>query len=130
MLDYDLQEDKGILVLKPEGPLEAADFTTLASRVDAYFEGHKTLHGVLIYAKAFPGWKDFSALLAHLKFIKRHHQKIEKVAVVAEGALATAMPHIASHFVHAQVQHFDLGREDAAWVWLGQSVNAQMGSII
>ena len=130
MFDYDLQEDKGILVLKPEGPLEAIDFTTLASRVGAYFEGQKTLHGVLIYAKAFPGWKDFSALLAHLKFIKRHHQKIEKVAIVADGALATAMPHIAGHFVHAQVKHFDLGHEDAARAWLGQGVNTQMGSKI
>jgi hypothetical protein len=31
------------------------------------------------------------------------------------------MPNIANHFVHAQVQHFDLTSEDAAWVWLKQS---------
>jgi hypothetical protein len=128
MLNYDLQEDTGILVLKPEGKLEAADFATLASRVDAYLEGHETLHGVLIHAKAFPGWNDFSALLAHLKFIKRHHQKIEHVAVVADGGFATVMPNIASHFIHAQVRHFDLDREDAAWDWLAQSSNVQTPS--
>ena len=128
MLNYDLQEDKGILVLKPDGQLEVADFTTLASRVDAYLEGHETLHGVLIHAKAFPGWKDFSAMLAHLKFIRRHHQKIDKVAVVADGGFATVMPYLASHFVHAQVRHFDLAHEDAAWDWLIQSVNVQTRS--
>ena len=118
MLNHDLRRDDGILVLNPEGPLEAADFTGLASHVDAYLEQHGTLHGVLIRAKSFPGWKDFGALLAHLKFVREHHQRIEKVAVVADGAFAHIMPHIGKHFVKAEVQHFDLAREDAAWAWL------------
>jgi hypothetical protein len=125
MLKHELRQDDGILTLHPEGPLEAADFTTLTSEVDAYLARQGTLRGVLIRAKSFPGWKDFGALLAHLKFLKDHLQRIEKVAVVADGALANIMPNIANHFVHAQVQHFDLTREDAAWVWLKQSGNAQ-----
>jgi SpoIIAA-like len=126
MLNHELRQDDEILVLHPEGPLEAADFTTLASHVDAYLDRHGTLRGVLIRAKSFPGWKDFGALLAHLKFVREHHQRIEKIAVVADGAFANIMPNIASHFVHAQVQHFELAREDAAWDWLRQSRNAQM----
>ena len=110
MLNHELRQDDGILVLHPEGPLEAADFTTLTSEVDAYLERHGTLRGVLIRAKSFPGWKDFGALLAHLKFLKEHLQRIEKVAIVADGAMANIMPNIANHFVHAQVQHFDLAR--------------------
>jgi hypothetical protein len=121
MLNHDLRRDDGILVLNPEGPLEAADFTALASHVDAYLEQNGTLRGVLIRAKSFPGWKDFDALLAHLKFVRAHHRRIERVAVVADGALANIMPNIGSHFVHAEVQHFDLSREDAAWDWLRQT---------
>ena len=125
MLNHELRQDDGVLVLNPEGPLEAADFVTLASHIDAYLEQHGTLHGVLIRAKSFPGWKDFGALLAHIKFLKKHIKKIEKVAVVADGALANIMPTIANHFVHAQVQHFDYARENKAWVWLRQNNNAQ-----
>jgi hypothetical protein len=69
--------------------------------------------------------KDLAGI-AHLKFLKEHLQRIEKVAVVADGAIANIMPNIANHFVHAQVQHFDFAREDAAWAWLRQSGNAQM----
>jgi hypothetical protein len=126
MLKHELLQEDGILVLHPEGPLEAADFTTLASDVDAYLERHGTLRAVLIRAKSFPGWKDFGALLAHLKFLKEHLQKIEKVAVVADGVIATLMPNIANRFVHAQVQHFALAREGAAWAWLKHSGDAQM----
>jgi hypothetical protein len=124
MLNYELRNDEGLLVLHPEGPLEAADFTALASQVDNYLEGHGKLRGVLIHAKSFPGWKDFGALLAHLKFLKLHLKRIEKVAVVADGAIASIMPNIANHFVHAQVQHFEFSREDAAWDWIRQSGNA------
>ncbi|MBE0613966.1 MAG: STAS/SEC14 domain-containing protein [Burkholderiales bacterium] len=126
MLKYELRQDDGMLVLHPEGPLEAADFTTLARDVDAYLKRHGVLRGVLIRAKSFPGWKDFGALLAHLKFLKAHLRRIEKVAIVADGSIATLMPNIAKHFVHAQVQHFDLAHEDAAWIWLEQSGNAEL----
>ena|SRR5665647_1000682 len=126
MLNYEFRREDGILVLNPGGPLEVADFTALANHVDAYLEQQGTLRGVLIRAKSFPGWKNFGALLAHLKFLKEHHQGIEKVAVVADGAFANIMPNIANHFVHAQVQHFDITREDAALTWLKQSGNAQM----
>ncbi len=85
------------------------------------------MHGVLIHAASFPGWKDFGALLAHLKFLKQHLHRIEKVAVVVDGAIANIMPNIASHFVHAQVQHFDLALEDAAWSWLRKSDSTKNG---
>ena len=121
MLNHELRDNDGILVLKPEGPLEATDFTRVARLVDAYLAQHGTLRGVLIRAKSFPGWKNFGALLAHLKFIREHHNRIDGVALVADGAFATIMPQIASHFIHAKVRHFDLAREDEAWAWLRQS---------
>lgn len=128
MLNHKLRHDDGILLLNPEGPLEADDFTKLASQIDTYLEQHAKLRGVLIRAKSFPGWKDFGTMLAHLKFLKQHFQKIDKVVVVAGGAVASVMPNIANHFVHAQMQHFGFEREDEACAWLRQSSNAQSAS--
>ena len=124
MLNYEIRHTEGILMLNPEGRLKAEDFTKLAGIVDAHLEKHGPLHGVLIHAKSFPGWEDFGALLAHLKFVKEHHRSIEKVAVVADGAFAVTMPYIANHFIHAQVQHFEFAREDAAMEWLTHGGNA------
>ncbi|MFZ4702667.1 MAG: STAS/SEC14 domain-containing protein [Candidatus Methylumidiphilus sp.] len=58
---------------------------------------------------SFPGWSDFAALLSHLKFVKNHQQHIAKVAAVTDSGFLSIMPSIASHFVHAQVRHFDYG---------------------
>lgn len=125
MLNYELRRYDGILVLMPDGALEASDFETLTRHVDAYLEQNGILHGVMIRAKAFPGWTNFGALVAHLKFVKRHHQQIEKVAVVADSIAATIMPYIASHFIHAGVRHFEQSDEDAAWDWLLEQSGAQ-----
>lgn len=121
MINYDFLYDQGILVLRPEGPLEAADFISMTSQMDSYLADHWKLHGVLIHAKSFPGWKDFSAMFAHFKFLKDHIKKIEKVAVAADGVLADVMPGIANVFVHAQVRHFDFMHKDEALDWINQT---------
>jgi hypothetical protein len=120
MLNHQLHHDDGILVLSPEGPLEASDFTLLARQVDHYLEHHSKLRGVLIRVQSFPGWEDFDALIAHVKFLKDHLSKIEKVAVVAGGAMATIVPPVANYFVHAEVKRFSPEVEYAAWAWLHQ----------
>jgi len=125
MIDYEMLRDKGVLELHPQGPLEAADFSAMTSRVDTYLAEHGKLHGVLIHAKSFPGWKDFAAMLAHFKFLKDHIKRIERVAVVADGALADVLPGIANHFVHAQVRHFDYTHKDEALNWIDQTGKAQ-----
>lgn len=129
MLNYELQHDEGILVLHPDGPLEAADFILISSQVDAYLGGHGKLHGVLIHAKSFPGWQDFGALVSHMKFLKAHLPRLEKVAIVADGAVANIMPSLTNHFVHAQVRHFDFANEDAAWSWLGTAATTPEKSL-
>jgi len=120
MIDWELLQNKGVLVLHPEGPLEAADFELITNKVNTYLAGRGKLHGLLIRAKSFPGWKDFSAMLAHIRFVRDHIKKIERVAVVADGALAKIMPNIANHFVRAWVRHFEVTHEDEAWAWISQ----------
>jgi hypothetical protein len=127
MPNRDLRRHDRILVLRPEGPSVAADFTTLASDTDGHQEQQGTLRGVLIHENALRGWNDFGALLARLQVIKQRHRLIEKVAVVADGDFATVVPFIASHFIRAQVKHFDRARDEgAAWDWLMDDGQTQL----
>jgi hypothetical protein len=126
MINCELKSGLGILALRVEGALDAADFIAVTSQVDTYLAAHGTLHGILIHAKSFPGWDNFSALAAHLKFIKQHAKKIEKIAVVADGAIANILPGIANLFVNIQVRHFDFEQENSAWDWLSPPIKATM----
>lgn len=118
MIKHELRQDEGLLILSPEGALEAPDFQELAQELDPYLERNGKLHGLLIHAHAFPGWKDFVALVSHFKFLRDHHKQIEKVAVVMDGGVGTLLPGIANHFVHADVRHFENTQYRSALEWL------------
>jgi hypothetical protein len=118
MVDSELRSDEGILVIRPSGSLESADFQRIAAEVDPYIEANGKLHGLMIEAESFPGWKDFAALVAHLKFVRDHHQKIERVAAVSDSSVLSIAPKIASHFVQAEVRHFPESQREEALAWL------------
>ena len=70
MSNQELLRTEGILILEPEAPLEADDFARLAQEIDPYIEASGKLHGVMIDAESFPGWRDFAGLIGHLTFVK------------------------------------------------------------
>jgi hypothetical protein len=86
--------------------------------VDPYIEQHGKLKGLLIHANNFPGWSDFAALVSHLRFVRDHHRQIERIAVATDSGVLSVLPRIASHFVAAEVQHFEYADRDAALRWL------------
>ncbi len=121
MLRYELHEDDGILIVTPSGPLEASDFERLAHAVDPYIESNRKLRGLMICTESFPGWSDFAALISHFKFVRDHHRKIARVAAVTDSGFLSIAPGIASHFVEAEVKHFDFRAREAALAWLKQA---------
>ena len=118
MLQHELRRDVGILIVTPQGPLREKDFEILAREVDPYIEAKGKLNGLMIYAKTFPGWVDFAAIVSHLKFVKNHQQHIAKVAAVTDNGFLAILPRIVNFFVRADVRHFDYGDKENALKWL------------
>jgi hypothetical protein len=118
MIKHHVMETEGILVIEPMSALSAEDFRDLASSVDAYLAEHRTLHGMLIHAQHFPGWESFAGLAAHLKFVREHHKRIERIAIVTDSPLGTVAPALAKHFVSAQIRRFAHSEFEEALIWL------------
>jgi hypothetical protein len=114
MLEHELRRDEGILIIRPRGPLQAADFTSLAAIVDPYIEAHGGLRGIIIEASSFPGWDSFAALISHIRFVRDHHRLIGKIAAVSDSAVLSIAPQLARHFVKAEVRHFSVTDRQAA----------------
>jgi SpoIIAA-like len=124
MLSHKLLLPEGILVLDPDAPLQAADFKGLAREIDPYIAEHGELPGLMIHARAFPGWADLDAFLAHMRFIESHYQKIHRLAVVSDSSLLTEVPKIAAHLVHAEIKQFRESAYEDALRWLRDAVFA------
>ena len=121
MLAHQLDRNTGILTLAPSGPIAADDFAAVAADVDPWIAQHGELRGVLVQAKAFPGWEDFAAFLGHVGFVRTHVGKIRRVAICSDSTFLTIAPQIAKLFVHAEVRHFGYAEVDAAAAWLAST---------
>jgi hypothetical protein len=118
-LSFELIDDQGVVILEPRGELEAADFERLSTEVDPYIESAGGLNGLMVMAEHFPGWDDFAALSSHIRFVREHHAKIRRVAVVTSDRLVSALPRFASRFVDAEIRAFPLEGRDEALLWVG-----------
>ena len=118
MIDHQLLEDQGVLIVHPEGKLSEADFQQLAAAVDPYIDERGGLQGLMIETKTFPGWENFKGMLSHMRFVRDHHKKIERVALVSDSRIAEFAPKLANHFVAADVRHFPYDDREAALAWV------------
>jgi hypothetical protein len=118
MMDHHLDTAQAILYLRPQTALEAEDFAQVARTVDPFIEARGELARLVIEAPKFPGWDSFDALAAHLRFVRDHHRRIRKVALVTDSALGDVAEHLASHFVAAEIRHFAGGDAEAARRWI------------
>ena len=120
MLDHTLDEATSILYLRPKGALAKEDFEQLAKTVDPHIEKTGDLAGIILEAAKFPGWDSVGALAAHLRFVREHHKRVKKIAIVTDSAIGTVGERLASHFVAAQIKHFPAGQLEAAKQWITQ----------
>jgi len=112
-----LMSEPGVVVIEVAEPLRAADFEALAATVDRWLATHGTLQGVVVHARAIPGWENLGALLRHLRFVRDHHRRVHRVALAVDGVLAGLAPVVADHFVRAQLRHFRYDALDDAIAW-------------
>jgi hypothetical protein len=118
MIDYELDTVQSILYVRPKSELSADDFAKLASVVDPHIEATGDLAGIVIETPSFPGWEGLGAMAAHFRFVRDHHRRLRKVAVVTDSALGKVAEHLASHFVSAEIKRFPTGRTEAAKQWI------------
>lgn len=120
MLDHTLDAASSILYLRPTAALAKEDFARLAKTVDPHIEKTGDLAGIILEAAKFPGWDSFGALAAHLRFVREHHKRVKKIAVVTDSAMGNVGEKLGSHFVAAEIKHFPAGQLEAAKQWVLQ----------
>jgi hypothetical protein len=118
MIEHTLDTEHSILYLRPKSALEQDDFVQLAKTVDPYIEKSGDLSGLIIEAPKFPGWDSLGAMAAHIRFVREHHKRIRKIALVTDSAMGNVAERLASHFVSAEIRHFSAGELEAAKQWV------------
>lgn len=118
MIDHSFDAAQSILHLRPKAALTKEDFAQIAKTVDPQIEQKGSLAGIILEVSAFPGWDSLGAMAAHLRFVRDHHRKVQKIAVVTDAKIGALAEKLASHFVAATIKHFPAGQADAARKWI------------
>jgi len=118
MIKAKLDKDNGILHVKPSGPLEETDFETLSALADPYIAKKGALAGLMLEIDRFPGWKNLASMVKHFRFVRSHHRKIRRIALVTDARIGAIAPKLARHFVAAEVRRFAAGRAGEAKKWI------------
>ena len=120
MLSVNIDEQKGIALFEPNGPLSESDFKSAVKVIDPWIEKNGMLKGLIIKTRSFPGWESFGALSSHLIFVKGHHKKIARVAFVTDSILGNVAQKLASHFVSAEIKAFPFNALEEATSWISK----------
>ena len=116
-MTHRLLPEPGVLVVEVTQPLRAQDFDALAATADTWLATHDALPGVVLHARAFPGWENIDGLLHHIRFVRDHHRKVRRVALAVDSTLADLAPRVAEHFGRAELRHFGYDELDDAVAW-------------
>lgn len=115
-----LDDGTGILILEPvtDKALSEDDFEAVGKAISDYLQNHQRLRGILIHSRRFPGWQSIGALFAHLKFVNRLHDRIDKVALVTSSPMGTFADRVLGPLMLAKIRKFDVDQRDEAMGWL------------
>jgi len=128
VIEYDLDTTHSILRVHPESALDKNDFAEMTKAVDRQIEATGGLAGLIIDAPEFPGWDNFGAVVTHFRFVRDHHKRIGKVAIVTDSHLADVAERLASHFVSAEVRHFPGADLERARAWVNGGADGEQAT--
>jgi hypothetical protein len=120
-----LLPEQGVLVVEVTEPLRAQDFDALAATADAWLATHEAMPGVVLHARAFPGWENIGGLLRHVRFVRDHHHAVRRVALAVDSPMADLAPRLAEHFVKAELRRFGYDDLDDAVAWAAGSADGR-----
>ncbi len=118
MLSVKIDEAHGIAILEPDGALSKTDFQSAAAIIDPFIEKTGRLNGIMIHTESFPGWDSFAALFSHLTFVKDHHKKVSRVALVTNSVIGNFAEAVAGHFINAKIKVFPFQEIGKATLWI------------
>ncbi|MFA5171732.1 MAG: STAS/SEC14 domain-containing protein [Sulfuriferula sp.] len=118
MIDFTLDETNSVLHVRPKEALRDADFEAISLAVDPFIERTGGLNGLLLEVARFPGWENVAAAIHHFRFVRDHHRKIKKIAIVIDSPLGSVAENLVSHFVAANIKHFYFSKLEEAKIWV------------
>jgi hypothetical protein len=119
MIGFDIQDNGHIIRAVPHGKITETDIADrIGPQVDELLRRKGRLNGVLVDARDFEGWADFAAFAAHVKFIRDHHEMVDRIAIVNSGENRDFLTRLFDMVPDISFRFFSEKEENKARRWL------------
>lgn len=113
-INYDLVR------LKVTAPISVGDFNSVAPQIDALIKEKSTIR-LLVDGRSFKGWENTKAFKEHIGFVKNHHLKVKKIAIIARHWWQYCFVGIFRLFVHPKIRIFNANQFEDALRWVTEN---------
>ena len=107
----------GVLRIALPEKLKADDLRQFAPQIDLLIKQRGKIR-LLIDASRFGGWENIAAFETHIGFVKNHHQKVDRIAVITAHDWQRWVVGTIKVFVHPEVRAFGTESEHDALRWI------------
>jgi len=107
----------GALHVQLMGKLDPQVLARAEDGLDAHIRASDDLR-LLLDLGQFEGWQGLSALGAHFKLVRDHGPLASKVAILGDKGWQHMGQQVASHFLNAETQFFEISTQAQAVSWL------------
>ena len=118
MIKTEIISANALKIVAPD-KLKADDFHLIAPQIDALISRHGKIR-LLIDATGFNGWETIAAFENHAGFVKNHHQKVERIAIIAAHDWQRWLVGALRMFLHPDVKTYDVSHEGDALQWIAR----------
>jgi len=123
-----MRPDKRVLILRPQGPLTAEDFTLLATILETLSTTVASTCGIVVQTATLPTWRDVGSFLRHVHFLRSDQPHVQRLAIATDSPMATWIASFVERFIAPQVGHFAFEALEDAIAWAGQDASVLMNS--
>ena len=116
MIEMEVISGNALKITAPK-KLYADDFQQIAPKVDSFISQLGKIR-LLIDVSNFNGWSNAAALLSHIRFVKDHHQKVERIAVVGARNWQHWVIGVVRMILHPEVRAYDRSQQSEALRWI------------
>ena len=107
-----------LVEVRLSGKLHKADYEHFVPEVEKAIAANGKIR-VLMEMHDFHGW-DLPALWQDIKFDRKHHQDIERIAMVGDKKWESGMAAFCKPFTSAKIRYFDVSDFAAAREWIAE----------
>lgn len=117
MITVKTEKTGNFLRAEVTGKIEVQDWDVVAKAIDPIIAEKGSVR-LFLDASDFSGWNDLEAARAHFKFVKGHHEKVERIALIVDHHWQGWMAGIAEIFVDTEIRTFEEDQKEVAESWL------------